>query len=381
MMRRIVLGIIFMTVTALPAAAQLGRRISVQAGTPEDQALTAITQATSPQQKLALLDKFAAKHPTGDMALMADRLYVSVYSSLKNYPKVYEYGQKALAIDPNNLEVGVELVRAAQLQNDIGKMFTYGAEVGKMVQRYKAEPPPANFPADEWTAQKQQALASAEPDIHWVAGTLYQVAVSQRLASRRAEYLNRFMDAFPNSSYTQSVELRVAQAYHRAGESEKMLAFVQKRVAANPADIGMQLMLADYLSSNGLHLDQAEASAKKVISLVPTATKPSGMTDAAWKKQSDNRQGLAYSALGQVYVEQKNYVAAVKSFEQAKPLLVGSKLNNARNLYRLGSTLARLRRYAEARAALEEAAKLDTPYRASAENLLRRLPGSRRRRR
>ena len=150
------------------------------------------------------------------------------------------------------------------------------------------------------------------------------------------------------------------------------LAFVEKRVAANPNDIGMQVLLADYLSGKGTDLDRAAASANKAIQILSTATKPAGMTEAQWEKQSNGQKGLAYSALGQVYVNQKDDAKAVAAFEQAKPLLKDSTLNYARNLYRLGFTLAQMKRDTEARAALEEAAKPDTSYRAMAEELLRK---------
>jgi tetratricopeptide (TPR) repeat protein len=377
--RRLLLVAIFLMTAVSPAAAQLGKRISVRAGTPEDQAIAAISKATSPQQKLTLLDKFAADHPSGDMALMADRMYVDTYMSLKNYPKVYEYGDKALAIDPNDLQVAVSCVRAAQLQNNTAKLFSYGLQVGEMAARYKAEPPPAGYPADEWAAQKQQALASAKPSIDWVAGVLFHAAATAPSATQRAAYLEKFIDAFSGSTYAENAEYHIAEAYHRAGQNEKMLAFVKKRVAANPDDVGMQLLLADYLSTKGTELDQAETSANKVIQLLSTAQKPAGMADAQWQKQSSNQKGLAYSALGQVYVNQKKDDEAVKAFEQAKPLLVGSTENSARNLYRLGYTLAKMKRYTEARAALEEAAKPNTPYRAMSEKLLRTLPRTRRR--
>jgi tetratricopeptide (TPR) repeat protein len=373
-MRRFGLGIIFLLVAASPAAAQLSTPVAVQVGTPEDKALTAINQASTPQQKLALLDKFAAEHPSGDMALMAYQLYVSIYSSLKNYAKVYQYGEKALAIDPNNLGVGVELVRAAQLQNSTSREYTYGVKVGEMVKRYKAQPPPAGVPADQWEAEKQQNLAAAQPQIDWVAGVLYSAAGAQSTEAERAAYLDRFMDAFPNSSYTQNVEIRIAQAYNRAGETEKLLAFVEKRVAANPNDIGMQVLLADYLSGKGTDLERAAAAANKAIQLLSTATKPAGVAEAEWEKQSNGQKGLAYSALGQIYVDQKDNDKAVAAFEKAKPLLKDSTVNYARNLYRLGSTLAQMKRNTEARAALEEAAKPDTPYRAMSQALLRKLP-------
>lgn len=197
----ILMGIFMLLATALPAAAQFGKQIAVQVGTPEDRAITAIQTASDPHQKLVLLNKFAAAHPTGDMALMADNLYVSIYSSLQNYANAYKYGDKALALDPTDLNVAVELVRDAQLQNNTAKMVAYGVRVGQMVAAYKAEPPPAGVSADQWTQQQQQALAAVQPDVSWVQSAVYAAISAQPASSAKTAMMNQLAKAFPNSSH------------------------------------------------------------------------------------------------------------------------------------------------------------------------------------
>jgi hypothetical protein len=379
-MRRCGLVIAFLMAAALPAAAQLGKRIAVMAGTPEDQALTAIDATKDLHQKLALIDKFAAAHPQGEMALVADRLYVSVYSTLKNYSKVYSYGEKALALDPDNLEVAVEMVRAAQLQHNAAKMFSYGEKVGPMVTRYKAQPPPPGTSPANWTAQQQMMLQNIQPTVAWVEGLLYHAAATQPSTREKIALLERYVNAFPDSPDTVRAEYAVASAYEKAGETDKMLAFAQNRISRNPDEVAMRLLLADYWSGKGAKLDQAAASAQKVIDLLSHANAPAGVPAAKWQQQVAREKGLAHSALGQVYVQQGKDMAAIAAFQQAKPLLKSDTVNYARNLYRLGFTFAKLKKNTEARAALTEAAGLDTPYRAMAQELLRKLPGGSRRR-
>jgi tetratricopeptide (TPR) repeat protein len=200
-MRAIVLQVILVMVTALPAAAQLGKQVVVEEGTPEDAEVKAIQNAKSPQQKLALLDKFAAAHPTGDMALMADDLYVSIYSGQQEYAKAYEYGDKALALDPNNLSVAVDLVRDAQLQGNTAKMVSYGVRVGGMVARYEAEPPPAGTSPDVWAQEQKQAVASAQPLLNWVAQSVYTAIATQSESAAKSNELTQMAKAFPNSTY------------------------------------------------------------------------------------------------------------------------------------------------------------------------------------
>ncbi len=96
--------------------------------------------------------------------------------------------------------------------------------------------------------------------------------------------------------------------------------------------------------------------------------------------KSPCKKDLAYSALGQVYVNQTFNVQAVNAFRQAAPLLKSNPTSYARNQYRLGFTLAKMQKIPEARAALTEAASIDSPYRALAQQTLAKIGGGARHR-
>src|SRR5437899_12357456 len=76
--------------------AQIGKRVSIGAGTPEDKALAEINAATDPAQKLALIDKFLAEHGKGDIAVVAYELYIADYTAAKDSERDYEYGEQVL---------------------------------------------------------------------------------------------------------------------------------------------------------------------------------------------------------------------------------------------------------------------------------------------
>lgn len=202
-MRGLTLGIIVLAATALPASAQISKQVAVQVGSPQDKAYSAIQSTANLHQKLVLLNKFAATYRTGDMALMADNTYVNVYSSLKDYPKAYTFGNKALALDPDDLNVAVALIRDAQLQSDTARMVSYGVRVGQMIARYKAQPAPAGMPAGQWTQQKQENLANVEPQIKWVISSVYAAISSEPSSSAKTAMLNRMAKAFPGSYHAQ----------------------------------------------------------------------------------------------------------------------------------------------------------------------------------
>ena len=79
------------------------------------------------------------------------------------------------------------------------------------------------------------------------------------------------------------------------------------------------------------------------------------------------------SALGQVDIAKKDNLAAVKNLSAAAPLLKANAAIYARNQYRLGFAYLNLKKPAEAKQALAEAASVDSPYKGPAQDKLKSL--------
>ena len=375
MKRRIVLFGVFLIFTTT-ASAQIGNSVSVAAGTPEDKDLAAIYAAPDGPDKIALLDKFMTDHGTGDLALLGDQLYAQTYLAQKNYAKVYEYGDKALSLDPDEFSALILMMHAADEQGDAPKMYTLGEKVGPMLARYQASPAPAGMSESQWAAQKAQNLKDAQADVNYVQYTMVNAAYKTTDLPARIQLLERYAKAFPDSPNTLAVREQTAIAYQQAQNTPKMLDTAQSILAKDPNDISMLLLLADNWSESGQQLDKAAADAKKALELLGKAQKPDNVPDDQWQKQVSIQKGLAYSALGQVYVNNNQNAQAVDAFKQASPLLKSDAFSYGRNLYRLGFTLAKMQRTPEARTVLTEAVSVNSPYRAKAQETLNKIGGS-----
>ncbi len=358
------------------ASAQIGKSVSVAAGTPEDKDLAAIYEAPDGADKIALLDKFMADHGTGDLALLADQLYAQTYLAQKNYAKVYEYGDKALALDPEDFSALILMVHAADDQADAQKIYALGEKVGPLLARYQASPAPAGMGEEQWAGQKSQNLKDAQADINYVQYTMVNAAYKTTNMPARIQLLERYAKAFPDSQYTLGVREQTAIAYQQAQNTPKMIETAQNILTKDPDNISMLLLLADNWSENGQQLDKAAVDAKKALVLLGTAKKPDNVTDDQWQKQISIQKGLAYSALGQVYVNNNQNAQAVDAFKQASPLLKSDPFSYGRNLYRLGFTLAKMQRTPEARIVLTEAVSVNSPYKAKAQETLNKIGGS-----
>lgn len=375
-MKRWMIPCVMFLAFASTAAAQIGRSVGVAAGTPEDKEVAAIYAAQEGPDKIALLDKFLIDHPTGDLALLGDQLLTQSYLAQKNYAKVYEYGDKVLALDPDNFPALILMVHAADEQGNVQKLFALGEKVEPLIAHYQASAAPAGTADDQWAGQKAQNLKDAQADIGYVQYALVNAAYKTPDLSARIALLERYAKAFPDSPYTLGVREQTAIAYQQAQNTPKMTETAQDILAKNPDDISMLILLADNWSENGQHLDQASADAKNALDLLAQAKKPDNLTDDQWQKQISIQKGLAYSVLGQVYVNNNQNEQAVDAFKQASPLLKSDAFSYGRNLYRWGFTLAKMKRVPEARKVLTEAISVNSPYKAKAQETLNKIGGA-----
>ena len=359
-----------------PACAQIGKYVPIPAGSDADHALTEINATSDPAQKLALIDKFAANIAQGDLAIVADDLYVNYYIAAKNYDKAFEYGDKLFALDPDSFANGVNMVRAAQERGDSDKLFSYGDKVAAILKRYKDAPAPEGKDQQDWDNAKKQTLENAHDSIVYVQQLIFNGAYQTQDVAKRAALLTRFAQMFPDSPYADQALGVAAASYRQTQNTPKMLEVANGLLAKDPSNLGMLILLSDYYSEKGEQLDKAEAYAKKAVSVLETAKKPDGLTDEQWQQQSALQKGLALSALGQVNIQKKNNAQAVDNLKAAAPLLKPDANSYARNQYRLGFALLNLKRVPEAKAALTDAASVNSPYKSLAQDKLKALSGA-----
>jgi len=356
-----------------PVRAQLGKTVMVSAGSEVDHQLNDISTATDPAAKLKLIDAFAAAHPEGDLQILADEQYVNYYLAAKKYDKVFEYGDKLFALDPDNFSNAVNLVRAANEKGDADRLFAAGEKAAGILQRFKAQPAPTGTSTETWRAQQQQKLESVKDNQDYIEQSLMNAAYQQKDANRKAALLVRFASLFPDSPNAGQALSAAALTYQQAQNRLKMIETANSALEKDADNLGILLLLADDYSEKGEQLDKAESYAKKAASLCDSAKKPEGVSDTDWQKQINLQKGLALSAIGQIDLQKKLNPAAVESLNKAAPLLKSNASVYARNQYRLGFAYLNLKKMPEAKQAFTDAASVDSPYKGPAQDKLKGL--------
>jgi tetratricopeptide (TPR) repeat protein len=358
---------------AVPLRAQLGKSVIISAGSEVDHQLNDINAATDPAAKLKLIDAFSAAHPEADLQILADEQYVNYYLNAKQYDKAFEYGDKLFALDPDNFSNAVNMVRAANEKGDTERLFAAGEKAAGILQRFKAQPPPAGASPEAWKVQQQRQLETIKDNQDYIEQSLMNAAYQQKDPAKKAALLVRYADLFPDSPNSVQALGAAAVTYQQAQNRSKMLETANSVLAKDPDNLGMLLLLADDYSEKGEQLDKAEAFAKKAASLCDTAKKPEGVSDADWQKQINLQKGLALSAMGQIDLQKKLNSAAVDSLTKAAPLLKSNAAVYARNQYRLGFAYLNVKKTAEAKQAFTDAASVDSPYKGPAQDKLKGL--------
>lgn len=368
------LALLILVTNAALSAQQIGKYVPVAAGSDADKAMAEINAASDPAEKLALLDKFSASLGQGDMALVADELYVNYYVAQKQYDKAFEYGDKIFAIDPGNFQNAVNLIRAASEKNDAEKLLFYGEKAQGALAAFNASPAPPDISASNWETQKKQTIANNQDNIHYVQQAVYGGIYQTQEPAKRADQLLRFAKIFPDSEYSLTAMGVAASSYQQAQNAPKMLEVANALLAKDPKNLGMLLLVSDYYGEKGEQLDKAESYAQKAAALADSAPRPEGATEDQWKQQTALQKGLALSTLGQVNLQKKNNAQAIQNFQAAAPLLKSNDVGYARNEYRLGFAFINLKKFPDAKAAFTQAASVNSPYKQLAQDKLKTLP-------
>jgi tetratricopeptide (TPR) repeat protein len=350
------------------ALAQLDR-IVIPAGTPEDQTLQEISKEPDAQKKLTMYQDFVQKFSSNPAAVAFGNWQISqAYQMTGDLPKALEYGDKALAGSPNNMDIIVSQAgMAQQLKND-AKIMEYAEKGGQVYEGIAKQPKPEGTSDQDFATKVAADQDAAKTGHAFLEGVGFNAIADEKDAKTRMSYIERFTAAFPNSQYAEQVSQYAMYTLGpgQLNDSARLIAFGEKSLQANPNSLPTLLML-----SNAYVEDAKPSSVTKSVTYaqkVVTLAKADAPDADRSRKLS---AGIAHSTLGYAYMKQDKTVAAIPEFKAAAALLKGQDdTAYATAMYRLGYAYAKLNRKAEAKDVLAEVVKINSPLKQPAQDLL-----------
>src|SRR5437879_5956588 len=136
-------------------------KIVIPAGTPEDQALNAINNEQDAQKRLSMYQEFLEKFASNPVAVAYGNWQLAQsYQTSGDLQKAADFGDKAAAGAPHNIDILVSQVTIAQGLKDNARIFKYSVQGGEVFDSIEKQPKPADLSDEQFAsnvASEQEA--------------------------------------------------------------------------------------------------------------------------------------------------------------------------------------------------------------------------------
>ncbi len=339
--------------------------IVIPAGTPEDKDLAAITAQSDAQKRITMYQDFLTKYADNKAAAAYGEWQLSQqYLAAGDTAKAMEYGSKALEAYPNNLDIIVSQTSIVQAMKDNSKVVDYAVQGAGVYNSIAKQPRPANMPDADWASKIAGEQSAAQNGYDFLESSAYNAIASEQDLNKRMAEIEKFTPAFPKSKFEGQLSQLALYTLRQLNQPQRLEAYGEKTLAANPDSIPTLLMLADAYAADPKDAAKAETYANKVVTLVG----PNPDT-----KEKKSYAGLAHISLGHAELNQEKLVPAVTDLKTAVALLQDDPQDQQQALFYLGYAYAKQNHKADAVATLQKAAGIDGPYQGPAKELLAKI--------
>jgi tetratricopeptide (TPR) repeat protein len=371
----LLLVVLFLSFTvSIPHACGQAETIVIAAGTDEDHALQAITNEQDPQKKLAMYQDFVQKFSANPAAVAYGNWQISqTYQATGDLQKALDYGDKALAGSPHNLDILVSQVNLALQAKNNAKVLDYAAKGGEVCLSIAKQTKPAGMSDQDFAQKVNTEKADAQNNCDFFETSGLNAISGETDPNTRMAEIERFTAAFPDSKFQETVMNLALDALSQLKDNARMVAYGEKILAVNPNSLPALLLLADSYSQ-----DSKPGSAAKAIvycqKIIEVAKADAPDADKTRKISA----GAAHSMIGWAYLKQEKTTSAIPELKAASVLLKGQDDQQyARALYGLGFAYGKLNKLTEAREVLTEAVKIPGPLQAMSQELLKKVNSAR----
>lgn len=360
--------LVLLLLNAIAAGSQV-TRIIIAAGTPEDQATQAIGNETDPQKRVVMWQEFLSKYSSNPQAAAYGNWQLAQqYLDQSDAAHALEYGEKALAIQPNNLDILIFLSGVAQKTNANDKLLDYAVKGGTAFNGIARQPKPESDSTEQFAAKIQQEQDTFRQSYEYLEATGYNAMMAEQNPKQRMSAVERYLGAFPGSRFQEQAMQVAVYSLGQLKDSAKLASFSEKALAANPNSVSTLVILADAFVEfpEAASAVRAEEYARKALEMAKVQT---GLDEGKMRMFS----GMAHSSLGYALMKQEKTLPAIAEFKTAAEQLKDQREAYPAVLYRLGFAYAKIGKLPEAKEVLTEAVAIEGPYQQPSRELLAKV--------
>lgn len=347
-------------------------KIVIPAGTPEDKALTEISQQSDQEKRVTMLEDFVKQYAANSAAVAYGNWQLSQQYVTSDPAKAMNYGDKALAAMPDVLDILQTQADLAQQTKSYAKVVDYAVRGAVVIKGIDKQAKPADMSDDEFKSQIDAQKASAAPIYEYLAAAAYNAMASEQDQKQRITEIERFSEAFQGSKLVQNADVLAVATYSEMGDMTQLVSFGEKALGSDPKNAALLTLLANAFAEDpkGADLAKAGSYSRQAIELLKADT-----TTPAETRQIT--EGFAHQILGYTLLREKNNPAAIGELKIASTMLKSDSAKYSITLYRLGYAYALEKQNANAKQVLTEAVTVDGPFKEESKKLLAQVSAAR----
>jgi tetratricopeptide (TPR) repeat protein len=360
--------VISLSFSLLRANAQVDR-IVIAAGTDEDHALQAITNEQDAQKKLAMYQEFVQKFSANPAAVAYGNWQLAqAYQATGDLTKALDFGDKALAGSPRNLDILVSQTSLAQQGKNNSKLMDYAAKGGEVCHSIGKQPKPEGLSDEDFARQVAEEKSSNQNNCDFLETSGFNAIASETDPKARMAEIEKFTAGFPDTKFGDQVSNYALYTLGpgQLNDQARLLTFGEKTLATNPNSLPALLLLSGAYGD-----DSKPGSSAKAISYAQKLIEVAKPDAADADKSRKVSGGVAHVVIGYAYLKQEKTASAIPELKSAAALLKGQdEQQYARALYGIGFAYGKLNKFTEAREVLTEAVKIQSPWQKMSQDLL-----------
>jgi len=341
--------------------------IVIPAGTPEDKDLTTIGTENDGSKRIAAYQDFLSKYADNKPAVAYAEWQLSQqYLAAGDTAKAMDYGSKALAAYPSNLDIILSQASVAQAVKDNSKVVDLAVQGAGVYNSIAKQARPADISDADWTTKITNEKGSAQSAYDFLETSAFNAIASEQDPNKRMAEIEKFTPAFPKSKFETQISQLALYSLRQLNQPQRLVAYGEKALAANPNSIPTLLMMADAYAADPKESVKAATYANKVLAIA-------GPNPESGDKEKKSYAGLAHITLGRAELNQEKLIPAVTDLKAAVVLLQDDPADQQQALYYLGYAYAKQNKKTDAVGALQKASAMEGPYQEPAKDMLAKV--------
>ena len=363
------LAILLVIAFSISQARAQVERIVIAAGTEEDHDLQAINNEQDATKRLAMYEDFVKKFSSNPQAVAYGNWQIAqAYQATGDFQKSLDYGDKALAGSPRNLDILVSQANSALQSKSNVKAMDYSAKGGEVCHSIAKQTKPEGMSDEDFARKVSDEKNANQNSCDFLETGGFNVIAAETDPKNRMAEIEKFTAAYPDSKFSDQISNYAMYTLGpgQLNDQARLVAFGEKMLASDPNSLTALLLLANHYSegnSPAKAINYAQKAIEVAKADAPDADKTRKLT-----------AGACHNIIGWAYLNEQKTTTAIPELKTAAGMLKGQDDQlYARALYGLGFAYAKLNKLTEAREVLTEAVKIQGPAQSVSPDLLAKV--------